>query len=100
MEKEFVKGIMEIVSTYVDDVAKEMLLEAKMLQGNEWFVELVVSFYKRFMKEKVDYETEVEYYLTSRTEKELYLNPSCLLHSRAYRQVIVDILQGKVNKII
>ena len=98
MKKEFLKGITEIVSTYVDEVAKEMLFEAKLLSKSDWFVDMVESFYERFQEEQTDYETEVEYYLTSGTEKELNLKPSCLTHSKAYRQVIVDILQNKLNK--
>ena len=97
VEKNFIMGIKEIVSGYVDDVAKSMLIEARILCNCDWFVEMVESFYKRFLEEQAEYENEISWFFTADTDRALNLEASVLTHSKSYRQVIADILQHKFN---
>lgn len=97
MGKNFIMGIKEIVSGYVDEVAGIMLIEARILCKCDWFVELVESFYKRFQEEQAEYEQEVNWFFTADTDRPLSLASSVLTHSKSYRQVISDILLNKVD---
>lgn len=94
--KLFVKGINEIVSRYVDDVAMEMLNEAKILMHSEWFENLVIEFAKRYEEEEKTYINNIDIFLMDGCSLDAsQLKPSCLTHSNAYRQVIADILQKR-----
>jgi len=91
----YVKGITLITREFVEDVEKEMLLEAKIQHSNEMFVDMVCTYVDRYEKELESDLQEVFGYMASDKSKITHFN--ALTHSASYKQVIVDILQGKAK---
>lgn len=94
-KEKFIKGITLVCREFVRGVEREMLQEAKILSNSDWFVDMVCSYVDRYEEEIKSDIQEVFGIIAS--EKTDMVHYDALTHSKAYRQVIIDILLGKAK---
>ena len=94
-KEKFIKGITLVCRDFVIGVEREMLQEAKNLSNSDWFVDMVCSYVDRYEEEFKSDMQEVFRIISS--EKSDMVHFDAHTHSKSYRQVIIDILQGKAK---
>lgn len=92
------KTVFDITREFVDSVKKPMIEQYLLMQENTEQKFMLDTLLRKYESEKEkadkDEQRSFEYYLKG--DKHTTLEVSCLNHTRHYKSVIIDILQGKI----